>query len=400
MERIQRPEYLDFLIRSRDKQIIKVLSGVRRCGKSTLFEIYRDYLLGKGVNENQIISINFEDIEYEDLTDYKQLYNYVKNRLLPERINYVFLDEVQHVAQFEKVVDSLFIKKNVDLYITGSNAYFMSGELATLLTGRYIELKMLPLSFKEYCDGNKKDIPLSQKYLSYVQFGSFPYILHYENNKKEVQEYLSGIYNSLLLKDVVARFKISDVMMLESVTRFVFDRIGSQLSTTKIANTMTSSGRKIDQKTVEKYVRALTESLLIYQAGRYNIKGKQHLKTLAKYYVVDIGLRYMLLGSRSSDVGHILENVVYLELLRRGFAVYVGQIGDLEVDFVAVSEIETTYYQVAATVREKSTLDRELAPLLKINDHYPKLILALDEDPAADYEGIKIINALDWLLEK
>jgi len=400
MERIQRPEYLDFLIRSRDKQIIKVLSGVRRCGKSTLFEIYRDYLLGKGVNENQIISINFEDIEYEDLTDYMKLYSYVKDLLLPEQINYVFLDEIQHVMQFEKVVDSLFIKKNVDLYITGSNAYFLSGELATLLTGRYIELKMLPLSFKEYCDGNKKDIPLSQKYLSYVQSGSFPYILHYENNKKEVQEYLSGIYNSILLKDVVARFKISDVMMLESVSRFIFDSIGSHLSTTKIANTMTSSGRKIDQKTVEKYVRALMESLLIYQAGRYNIKGKQHLKTLEKYYVVDIGLRYILLGSRSSDVGHILENVVYLELLRRGFSVYVGQVGDLEIDFVAVSEIETTYYQVAATVREKSTLDRELAPLLKINDHYPKLILTLDEDPAADYEGIKIINALDWLLEK
>src|SRR5665647_3342416 len=226
MERIQRPEYLDFLIRSRDKQIIKVLSGVRRCGKSTLFEIYRDYLLSKGVNENQIISINFEDIEYEDLTDYVKLYSYVKDLLLPEQINYVFLDEVQHVAQFEKVVDSLFIKKNIDLYITGSNAYFMSGELATLLTGRYIELKMLPLSFKEYCDGNKKNIPLSQKYLSYVQSGSFPYILHYENNKKEVQEYLSGIYNSILLKDVVARFRISDVMMLESVTRFIFDSIG------------------------------------------------------------------------------------------------------------------------------------------------------------------------------
>lgn len=400
MERIQRPEYLNFLIRSRDKQIIKVLSGVRRCGKSTLLEIYRDYLLDKGVNANQIISINFEDIEYGYLTDYMQLYNYVKALLLPERMNYVFLDEVQHVGQFEKVVDSLFIRKNVDLYITGSNAYLMSGELATLLTGRYVELKMLPLSFKEYCDGNKKDISLSQKYLSYVQSGSFPYILHYENNKKEVQEYLSGIYNSILLKDVVARFKISDVMMLESVTRFIFDSIGSQLSTTKIANTMTSSGRKIDQKTVEKYVRALTESLLLYQAGRYNIKGKQHLKTLEKYYVVDIGLRYMLLGSRSSDVGHILENVVYLELLRRGYSVYVGQVGDLEVDFVAVSETVTTYYQVAATVRDRSTLDRELAPLQKINDHYPKLVLTLDEDPTADYEGIKIINVLDWLLDK
>ncbi len=400
LERIQRPEYLDFLIRSRDKQIIKVLSGVRRCGKSTLFEMYRDYLLDNGIRENQIISINFEDIEYESLTDYLQLYNYVKDRLLPDRMNYVFLDEVLHVAQFEKVVDSLFIKKNIDLYITGSNAYFMSGELATLLTGRYIELKMLPLSFKEYCDGNKKDIPLSQKYLSYIQSGSFPYLLHYENSQKEVQEYLWGIYNSILLKDVVARYKISDVMMLESVTRFIFDSIGSQLSITKIANTLTSTGRKIDQKTVEKYVRALTESLLIYQAGRYNIKGRQHLKTLEKYYVVDIGLRFLMLGNRSSDVGHILENVVYLELLRRGFAVYVGQVGELEVDFVALSETGTTYYQVAATVREKSTLDRELAPLLKINDHYPKLILTLDEDPEADYEGITRINALDWLLDK
>ena len=400
MDKIQRPEYLDFLIRSRDRQIIKVLSGVRRCGKSTLFEIYRDYLLAGGVDENQIISINFENIEYEDLSGYKQLYGYVNDRLLPERMNYVFLDEIQHVAQFEKAVDSLFIKKNVDLYITGSNAWFMSGALATLLTGRYVELKMLPLSFKEFCDGEKKDIPLSQKYLSYVQFGSFPYILHYENNKMQVQEYLAGIYNSILLKDVVARYKISDVMMLESVTWFVFDSIGSQLSISKIANTMTSSGRKIDQKTVEKYVRALMESLLIYQASRYNIKGKQHLKTLKKYYVVDIGLRTMLLGRQGSDVGHILENVVYLELLRRGLAVYVGQVGDLEVDFVAVSEIETTYYQVAATVRDKSTLDRELAPLLKINDHYPKRILTLDEDPPADHEGIMIINALDWLLDK
>ena len=234
MERIHRPEYLDFLVRSRDKQIIKVLSGVRRCGKSTLFEIYREYLQKNGVDENQIISINFEDIEYEDLTDYRQLYNYVKDRLLPEKMNYVFLDEIQHVAQFEKAADSLFIKKNVDLYITGSNAYFMSGELATLLTGRYVELKMLPLSFKEFCSGFQQSVPVSQKYLSYVQFGSFPYILQYEHTKKEVQEYLSGIYSSILLKDVVARYKISDVMMLESVTRFIFDSIGSQLSTTKI----------------------------------------------------------------------------------------------------------------------------------------------------------------------
>ena len=398
--RIQRPEYLDFLIRSKDKQIIKVLSGVRRCGKSTLFEMYRDYLLANHVNTSQVLYINFEDIEYEELTDYKRLYAYIKERLIPEMMNYIFLDEIQHVARFEKVVDSLFIQKNVDLYITGSNAYFMSGELATLLTGRYIELKMLPLSFKEYCDATENDLPLSRKYFSYIQYGSFPYILNYENNFKEVQDYLSGLYNSILLKDVVARYKISDVMMLESVSRFVFDSIGSQLSISKIAHTMTSAGRKIDQKTVEKYIRALMDSLLVYQAGRYNIKGKQHLKTLEKYYVVDIGLRYMLLGSRNTDVGHILENIVYLELLRRGCSVYVGQIGDLEVDFVAVNDKGTTYYQVAATVREKSTLDRELAPLQKIADHYPKIILTLDEDPDADYEGIKRTWVLDWLIRR
>lgn len=397
---IPRNDYLNFLIQSKDKQIIKVISGIRRCGKSTLFEIYKEYLLNNGIKQNQIISINFEDMDYEELQDYHKLYKYIKEKLLPDKMNYIFLDEIQHVQNFEKAVDSLFIKKNVDLYITGSNAYFMSGELATFLSGRYIELRMLPLSFSEYCIGNTDNIPVSEKYKLYIENSSFPYVLNYNSNEKEIHDYLSGIYNTVLLKDIVARYSISDVMMLESVTRFIFDNIGSQLSTTKIAKTMTSAGRKIDPKTVEKYLKALLDSMMIYQAKRYNIKGKQYLKTLEKYYVVDIGLRYMLLGKRSTDVGHILENVVYLELIRRGYDVYVGQSGDAEVDFVAMNSEGIIYFQVSASVRDEKTLERELASLKKINDNYPKYILTLDNDPVADYDGIKRINALDWLLNK
>ena len=397
---IPRNDYLNFLIQSKDKQIIKVISGIRRCGKSTLFEIYKEYLLNNGIKQNQIISINFEDMDYEELQDYHKLYKYIKEKLLPDKMNYIFLDEIQHVQNFEKAADSLFIKKNVDLYITGSNAYFMSGELATFLSGRYIELRMLPLSFSEYCIGNTGNIPVSEKYKLYIENSSFPYVLNYNSNEKEIHDYLSGIYNTVLLKDIVARYSISDVMMLESVTRFIFDNIGSQLSTTKIAKTMTSAGRKIDPKTVEKYLKALLDSMMIYQAKRYNIKGKQYLKTLEKYYVVDIGLRYMLLGKRSTDVGHILENVVYLELIRRGYDVYVGQSGDAEVDFVAMNSEGIIYFQVSASVRDEKTLERELASLKKINDNYPKYILTLDNDPVADYDGIKRINALDWLLNK
>ena len=397
---IPRNDYINFLINSKDKQIIKVISGIRRCGKSTLFELYKEYLLKNDVDNSQIISINFEDIDYEDLQDYKILYKYIKDKLLDNKMNYIFLDEIQHVDSFEKAVDSLFIKKNVDLYITGSNAYFMSGELATLLSGRYIELKMLPLSFSEYCIGNTENISVSEKYRKYIENSSFPYILNYDNNDKEIRDYLNSLYSTVLLKDIVARYRISDVMMLESVIKFVFDNIGNQLSLSKIANTMTSDGRKIDVKTVEKYMKALMDSLMVYQAKRYNIKGKQYLKTLEKYYVVDIGLRYMLLGKRNTDVGHILENVVYLELIRRGYDVYVGQIGDLEVDFVAMNEDGITYFQVSASVRDENTLARELGSLLKINDHYPKYILTLDDDPVADYDGIKRINALDWLLKK
>ncbi len=396
---IERKEYLDFLVRSRDLELIKVVSGIRRCGKSTLFEIYREYLLSIDIDEDQIIYINFEDLDYDFLTSYKELYNYIVDNLNKDKMNYIFLDEIQHIDQFERAVDSLYIKKNVDLYITGSNAYFMSGELATLLSGRYIELRMLPLSFSEYCLGETSNKSVSQKYLNYLVNSSFPYTLQISDNRKVLRDYLEGIYNTVLLKDVVARNKITDVMMLEDVTKFLFDNIGNITSPTKIANTLTSNGRKVDQKTIEKYIKALEKSLVIYKANRYNIKGKKYLKTLGKYYVVDIGLRYMLLGQRNTDVGYILENIVYLELLRRGYDVYVGQVDGLEVDFVAMNDEGLKYFQVSATVRDENTLKRELASLQKIDDNYPKYLLTLDEDPDSDYNGIRKINALKFLLD-
>lgn len=397
---IIRKEYLNKLIAFKDKNIIKVITGVRRCGKSTLFEIYQEYLLNNGVSNDQIISINFEDFDYEELTEPHKLYEYIKLRLLSDKKMYIFLDEIQNVKDFHKVVDSLFIKKNIDLYITGSNAYMLSSEIATLISGRYIEIKMLPLSFKEYVMSTGDEKELQRKYREYVEFSSFPYVLELKNQPAEISDYLEGLFNTIILKDIIQRNKISDVLILQSILRFLFDNIGNQISSKKIADTLTSNGRKIDSRTVEKYLNALMESYVIYQANRYNIKGKEYLKTLEKYYVVDTGLRYVLLGRSNTDVGHILENVVYLELIRRGYKVYVGKINELEVDFVAMDDKKIIYYQVAASVRDDSTLKRELTPLEKIKDHYQKYILSLDEDPEADYNGIRRVNVLDWLLGK
>lgn len=395
---IERKEYLNKLEAWKNKRLIKVITGVRRCGKSTLMEMFQEQLKKEGVAESQILSVNFEDYDFYDLRDPAKLYAYIQERIDANSMNYIFLDEVQHVADFPRVVDSLYIKKNIDLYLTGSNAYMLSGEIATLLSGRYVEISMLPLSFREYVESMGDRRELGRKYTDYLQNSSFPYTLELRDNAKEIRTYLDAIYNTVVVKDITARKKISDTLMLESVTRFLFDNIGNPLSSKKIADTMTSAGRKVDVKTVEKMIEGLTESFILYRAGRYNIKGKQYLKTMEKYYVVDIGLRYALLGSRGVDVGHILENVVYLELLRRGYAVYVGKVDEQEVDFVAMDDTGCRYYQVAATVREQTTLQRELAPLQKVQDHYPKLLLTLDEDPEADYDGIRRVNVLDWLL--
>lgn len=397
MKLIERKEYFEKLIALRDKQIIKVITGVRRCGKSTLLEMFRSHLLDNGVSDKNIVSINLEDYDFKELRHPDVLHEYIKRRLIKNDTTYIFIDEIQQCGSFPEVIDSLYIKPNVDIYLTGSNATMLSGEIATLLTGRYIEISMLPLSFKEYISATSGD-NLPQKYREYLETGSFPYAINLLGQPRELRDYLEGLYNTIIVKDIANRRKISDTMMLESIVRFVFDNIGNPLSSKKIADTMTSEGRKIDVKTVEKYLNSLLESFIAYRATRFNIKGRQHLKTLEKYYIVDIGLRYMLLGSASTDVGHILENVVYLELLRRGFDVYVGKLGELEIDFVAIDNKKTLYFQVAATVRDEATLRRELAPLEKINDHYQKYILTLDDDPEADYNGIRRINALEWLI--
>lgn len=400
MKWINRPEYLAFLQRFRDRSLIKVVSGVRRCGKSTLFLLYRRWLLQNGVSPEQIITINFEDLAYEALCDYHALYPYITERMIPDKMNYIFLDEIQHVPSFEKVVDSLFIQENADVYITGSNAYFMSGDLATLLTGRYVELSMLPLSFAEFCQGVEGNQTLPEKYNTYIQNSSFPYALQFQDAPEAVEEYLSGIYNTILIKDTLRRLGSSDTMLMESLMKYLAANIGSLISPNKIANSLTSMGRKVDNKTIERYLQGLKDSLLIYQADRYDVRGKQLLKINAKYYLVDPAFRRLLVQDTGRDTGHILENIVYLELLRRGGKVYVGQLPKGEIDFVVERSGKREYYQVAESTLQPEVLERELKPLKAIRDQYPKYLLTLDEiTPEANYDGIQKQNVLQWLLK-
>ncbi len=406
MERIKREDYLSILRNFKDQQIIKVITGIRRCGKSTLLELFQDYLKENGVEENQIISINFEDADYEELQDRKKLYEYLKSKLVKGKKTYIFLDEIQEVGEFEKTVDSLFINKDVDLYITGSNAWLLSSELATLLTGRYIEIKMLPLSFKEYLSAFEDKTDLSRKFRDYLRYSSFPQAIElFKINPENINLFLDGIYNTILCKDVMQRKGITDKNTLERVTKYLYDNIGNRTSMKNISDNIEGLEKNNSYNTVSTYVQALIDSYIVYKANRYDIKGKEFLKTQEKYYAVDIGLRYYMLGQGSGkDMGHILENVVYLELLRRGYEVYIGKYDDLEVDFVAKNLENTIYYQVALTTRESadgnnSVLERELAPLKKISDNYPKYILTLDDDLDTDFDGIKKINVLDWLLD-
>jgi len=422
---VERKKYLELLKPWREKQLIKVITGVRRCGKSTLLAQYMDYLRSTGVEDEQIISVNLEDVDFEHLQDYKALYNYFKSRLCKDRYTYVFIDEVQQCTEFEKAVDSLFIQKNVDVYITGSNAHMLSGELATLLSGRYIEISILPLSFAEHMAmaiqrfidihafasmatmASDEFVPITttpnpkEEFGNYLRYGSFPYVSQLEKNDNIIRTYLDGVYNTILIKDIAKREGITDISVLESVVKFLCINIGSPVSTKKISDTINSSGRKISVNTVETYVRALADSFIFYKADRYDIKSKQHLKTLGKYYLVDTGLRNMLLTGSSADLGHQLENIVYLELLRRGNKVSIGKLAEKEVDFVTSNADGVCYYQVAASVLDKSTLERELAPLQKIPDHHPKFLLTLDDIvPNANHDGIRQINVLDWLLDK
>lgn len=404
---IPRTQYLDTLIRLRDKQLIKVVTGIRRCGKSTLFDLYQEHLLNTGVRKDNIIRINFESPEYIGLHDWLAVYQFIKDRLDASSMNYILLDEIQNVPEFQRAVDGLFILNNCDVYITGSNAYLLSGELATLLSGRYIEIKMLPLSFKEYLSAFCEPLFREQQdqlahFRNFIQFGAFPYVLQLQQ-EQDIHAYLEGIYTTVILKDVITRKKISDSDMLQRVVRFMADNIGSPISATSIANTLTSHQRKVSFHTVENYLSALIDSFIFYRVQRYDVKGKQHLSTGAKYYLCDAGLRYYMLGTKPGDFGHILKNIVYLELIRRGNEVYVGKMGDTEIDFIAIYKGEKTYYQVAYTVMELDgndrILQRELRPLKLCRDNNQKVLLTMDNVPPASHEGIKQLYLLDWLLQ-
>lgn len=396
---IQRPYYLEQLRRWQGRDVIKVVSGIRRCGKSTLLSMFREELLQSGVPEENIISLNLEGIEGIDITESRQLLDFFVRRLQPQGMNYIFIDEVQQVEHFEKAVDALYVQPNCDVYVTGSNSRLLSGELATLLSGRYIEIRMQPLSFAEYASAHPGQSP-ERLYRQYLTESSFPYASQL-SDEKDVRQYLSSIYDTVILKDIIGRRKLPDLIFLKKLTRFLFDTIGSPCSSKKIADTLTSMGSKTTIPTVENYLGALQDAFLFYRADRYDVKGKEYLKTGGKYYAVDLGLRQLVLGNKPGDAGHMLENVIYLELRRRYEDVYVGKVGGTEIDFVAVRKGEPTYYQVAYTVMDPdgATLRRELAPLQAIRDYYLRYLLTMDLVPAASHEGIRQEYALDWLLK-
>jgi len=393
---IQRKQYMNKLNKMKDEKIIRVITGIRRCGKSTLLFLFQEYLKQNGVQDDQIISINFEDLQYEHLLDYYKLNEYITARLVENKRTYIFLDEIQNVVEFQRVVNNLYIKDNTDVYITGSNAYLLSGELATMLTGRYIEINMLPLSFVEYFElkggGDKRDL-----FTSFYLNGAFPQAAVIVDDDIRL-DYLRGVYNTVLFKDIVARKRIGDVELLESVARFLFDNIGNIVSSNKIADSLSSYRRKTNPITVENYITAFMESYVLYKASRYDIKGKQHLKSLEKYYVSDISLRHIILGERNRDIGRILENIVYLELIRRGYTVKIGKVGEKEIDFVATTGDQRVYFQVTASVLDPATYEREFNPLQIIKDHYPKYVLTMDEIPSGQ-NGIQQKNIIDWLLD-
>lgn len=405
---VRRKEYLEKLIGWKDDDVIKVVTGIRRCGKSTLLMQYQDYLKSIGIKENQIIAVNFEELEYEELCDYKKLYAYIKDRLVADKITYIFLDEIQKVPSFEKVVDSLYVKPNIDIYITGSNAYMLSGDLATLLTGRYVEISMLPLSFSEYMQLSDKD--KESAFADYIKYGGLPFVATMDRTDDKVDTYLEGIYNTVIVKDIEDRQKrqesnsdkrkINDIPLLKTIAKYLSSVIGSPVSLRGITNYLVSSGRKISANTVSNYVNALIESFIFYPAERFDIVGKQLLKANKKYYMVDLGIRNHILPRKYYDLGFSVESIVFFELLRRGCKVTIGKYQENEVDFVAEKRGKFTYIQVTADMVSESTFDREMKPLYAIQDNYEKIVLTLDKLTVGNYDGIKVVNVIDWLLNK
>ena len=394
--------YLNQLIQFKDKKLIKVITGLRRSGKSTLLSLFENHLITSGVDRNHIIRMNFESFEFDEITNYKELHAYINKRILdPDKRHYILLDEVQQVSSWERVINSFLVDANVDIFITGSNAYLLSSELSTLLSGRYVEIKMQPLSFKEYLEflDSDKEMSLPEKFNQYLEYGGLPTIVELLDNPDTIGPFLEGIYNTVLMKDVIERNGVRDAALLESILKFIAANIGSIVSTKKISDYLTSSGRKTTSDTIDNYLKMLENAFIIYKANRYDLKGKMFLKTLEKYYIVDIGIRNRLIGLRNTDYGHVLENIVYLELLRRGYEVSIGKIGSLEVDFVASKPNEKIYYQVSATIMDEKTRERELRPLESISDNYPKYILTMDQTVFNDYSGIRVKNIIDFLLE-
>ena len=405
---VERKEYLAELISWKDEQVIKVVTGIRRCGKSTLLAQFQEWLKTSGVADEQIVSVNFEELEYEELLDYKNLYTYLKEHLVSGKTTYIFLDEIQKVTDFERVVDSLYVKPDVDIYITGSNAYMLSGDLATLLTGRYVEIKMLPFSLKEFLTITEMDE--ERGFAEYLKCGGLPYVAKMERTTEKVETYLEGIYNTVIVKDIEDRQarketepskrKITDIALLKSIAKYLASVVGSPVAIRSITDYLISSGRKVSPNTVDDYVDALTESFIFYPAERFDIVGKQLLKVNKKFYIVDLGLRNHILPRRNYDLGFSLENIVYFELLRRGCKVTIGKLGSTEVDFVAEKHGEYTYYQVTADMTAQETFDRELRPLTLIRDNYEKVVLTADRLTVGNYNGIRVKNLADWLLGK
>ena len=405
---VERKEYLAEMIGWKDEQVIKVVTGIRRCGKSTLLAQYQAWLRTSGVADEQIVCVNFEELEFEELLDYKALYGYLKERLQPGKTTYIFLDEIQKVDGFEKVVDSLYVKPDVDIYITGSNAYLLSGDLATLLTGRYVEIKMLPLSLKEFLAVTKLDE--ERGLAEYLNCGGLPYVARMNRTAEKVETYLEGIYNTVIVKDIEDRQarkesdpskrKVTDIALLKSIARYLASVVGSPVSIRGVTDYLVSSGRKVSPNTVDDYVDALAESFIFYPAERFDIVGKQLLKTNKKFYIVDLGLRNHISPRRNYDLGFSLENVVFFELLRRGYKVSIGKLGNTEVDFVAERQGEYAYFQVTADMAAQETFEREMRPLAQIRDNYEKTVLTADRLTAGNYNGIRVKNLTDWLLEE
>jgi len=393
---IERKIYLQRLDTWREEDLIKVVTGVRRCGKSTLFELFIKKLKSSGVDDEQIISINLASDEFSALLDHKKLHDYVNKRAIKNKRTYVFIDEIQGCTDYEFAITSLYLNKNLDIYITGSNASMLSGDLATKLTARYIEIDMLPLSFVEF----SKAVRIADKrerFSNYISNGSFPYSTRFINDSFAHSQYLEGVYNTVLVKDLMIRDKLKDVTLLKSITGFLASHTGTPVSAKKIADALTSGGRPTGSATVDRYIKALTDAYLFYKVDRYDIKGKMHLKSKSRYYICDTGLRNMILGTINMDIGHQIENIVYLELIRRGYNVNICKSGrGTEVDFVAVRNKTTEYYQISASVLDENTLERELSPLKRIKDNYPKYLITLD-DFTGEHNGVKQLNLIEWL---